>query len=71
MDRDVQCWGVTQEADVLPFNKRRNNSEIEIQTDEVEPIQLPPVRPPSVRPAAGAASRYSSRTPLPPAPPRP
>lgn len=48
---------------MLPFNKRRNNSEIEIQTDEVEPVQLPPVRPPSVRPAAGAAPRYSSSRP--------
>ncbi len=43
---------------MLPFNKRRNNSEIEIGTDEMEPVQLPPVRTPSVRPAAGAAPSY-------------
>lgn len=41
---------------MLPFNKRPR-SEIEIQPDEIEAVQLPPVRPPSMRPSAGLSSR--------------
>ncbi len=37
---------------MLPFHKRpRHPSEIEIEADELEPVQLPAVRPPSSRPA--------------------
>ena len=52
---------------MLPFNKRPR-SEIEIQPDEIEAVQLPQVRPPSVRPAAGLSSRP---LPLPPPSARP